>query len=598
MGKVTATLTLGGLTGTATVEGLVDTGATLLCLPEEIMARLGLERLREERVRYADHRTERRGVFGPVRVELQGRVGFFNAMELAAGTTPLIGQVVLEDLDLQVDPRGQQLVPNPLSPDMPMADVLAAPADGTATRVERDSMGPMEVPEAAYYGASTMRAVLNFPISELRFSRSFIRALALIKQAAAETNRDLGLLAPDLAEAISGAASQVAEGQFDKEFVVDIFQTGSGTSTNMNANEVIANRAGELMGLPRGSRKVHPNDHVNLGQSSNDVIPTAIHLAALVAIKEELEPALELLRAELAAKAEAWMPIIKTGRTHLQDATPIRLGQEFLGYAGQVERALLRLSHAKAELAEVALGGTAVGTGVNCHPEFSRRTCERLSAVTGVVMYETENHFQAQCTLDAVVEASGVLRTIAVSLLKIANDIRWLGSGPRAGLGELALPEVQPGSSIMPGKVNPVIAEALIQSCAQAVGNDGAVAMSGQWGFFELNMMMPVAAHNLLQSISLLASASRNFAQQCVNGLQATEAGPASVERGLAICTGLVPAIGYDASAAIAKEAAKTGRTVREVAREKTGLSEEELARLLEPAAMTEPGLGSGVGVG
>jgi len=466
------------------------------------------------------------------------------------------------------------------------------------TRIERDSMGPMEVPIEAYYGASTMRAVHNFPISDLRFSRRFIAALGATKRAAAETNRDLGLLKPDIAAAIVQAASEVVEGRLDGEFVVDIFQTGSGTSTNTNANEVIANRASEIMTGGRAERVVHPNDHVNLGQSSNDVIPTAIHVAALSGIRDQLAPALETLRRSLEAKASEFMPIVKTGRTHLQDATPIRLGQEFQGYSGQVERALRRLEHAKEELSEVALGGTAVGTGVNTHPEFAARVCGKLTAQLGIFVQETSNHFQAQNTLDAVVEASGVLRTIAVSLMKVANDIRWLGSGPRAGLGELVLPEVQPGSSIMPGKINPVIAESLIQVCAQVIGNDLAVVQAGQGGYFELNMMMPVAAHNLLQSIALLGAAARNFADQCVVGLTATEQGPRLVEQGLMLGTALSPLVGYDQAAKIAKEAASTGRTIREVAREMTSLSEEELARALDPLKMTAPGTPMGGGGG
>jgi len=459
------------------------------------------------------------------------------------------------------------------------------------TRTERDSMGPMQVPLEAYYGASTMRAVLNFPISGLRFPRRFIRALGLIKRSAAEANAELGLLEPRLAEAIVRAAEEVAEGCLDDQFVVDIFQTGSGTSTNMNANEVIANRAAELLGGQRGSKLVHPNDHVNLGQSSNDVIPTAIHLSALLAIQEEIVPALSALQASLAAKAQEFWPVVKTGRTHLQDATPIRLGQEFLGYAGQAERALRRLERAAAELEEVALGGTAVGTGLNTHPLFAARVCERLSAATGLAVRETDNHFQAQSNLDAVVGCSGALRAAAIALFKIANDICWLASGPRAGLGELSLPEVQPGSSIMPGKVNPVIPEALIQVCAQVIGNDTTVALAGQRSFFELNTMMPVAAYNLLQSIELLAAGARNFGEQCVDGLQATERGPELVEKGLGMATGLAPIIGYDAAAEIAKEAAASGRTIREVAQERTGLSDEDLRRALDPTSMTEPGL-------
>jgi len=459
------------------------------------------------------------------------------------------------------------------------------------TRTERDSMGPVQVPDEAYYGASTMRAVLNFPISGLRFPRRFIRALGLIKRSAAEANAELGLLEPRLAEAIARAAGEVVEGPLDDQFVVDVFQTGSGTSTNMNANEVIANRAAELLGGRQGAKVVHPNDHVNLGQSSNDVIPTAIHLSALLAMREELVPALSALQASLAAKAQEFWPVLKTGRTHLQDATPIRLGQEFLGYAGQVERALRRLERAAAELEEVALGGTAVGTGLNTHPLFAAQVCERLSAATGLAVRETDNHFQAQSSLDAVVGCSGALRAAAIALFKIANDICWLASGPRAGLGELSLPEVQPGSSIMPGKVNPVIPEALIQVCAQVMGNDTTVALAGQRSFFELNTMMPVAGYNLLQSIELLAAGARNFGERCVDGLQATERGPELVEKGLAMATGLAPIIGYDAAAEIAKEAAASGRTIREVAQERTGLSDEDLQRALDPTAMTEPGL-------
>ncbi len=462
------------------------------------------------------------------------------------------------------------------------------------TRVERDSMGEMRVPADAYYGASTQRAALNFPISDLRFPRQFIRALGQIKQAAAQTNEVLGLVDAQTAEAIVQAAQEVIDGKLDRHFVVDIFQTGSGTSTNMNANEVIANRASELLGGSRGSRKVHPNDHVNFGQSSNDVIPTAIHLSALVSIEQELIPALQGLQQALRQKADEFMPIVKTGRTHLQDATPIRLGQEFLGYAGQIERSIARMRCAQSELAEVALGGTAVGTGVNTHPEFSARVCQRLSEINGIAVHETSNHFQAQSTLDNVVEASGALNTLAVSLMKIANDIRWLGSGPRAGIGELDLPAVQPGSSIMPGKVNPVIAESVCMACAQVMGNHTTVTIAGQAGNFEINVMMPVAAYNLLQSINLLAAVARNFTEQCIKGLQATTKGPEMVERGLAICTSLAPIIGYDAAASISKEAYRTGKTIREVAREKTSLSEEELDCVLDPASMTEPGLDGG----
>jgi fumarate hydratase, class II len=462
------------------------------------------------------------------------------------------------------------------------------------TRLERDSMGEMQVPADAYYGASTQRALLNFPISDLRFPRQFIQALGQIKQAAAVVNGQMGHIDAPIARAIVDAAQEVIDGKLDGHFVLDIFQTGSGTSTNMNANEVIANRASELLGGSRGSRKVHPNDHVNFGQSSNDVIPTAIHLSALIGIEHVLVPALVELQAALEVKAEEFMPIIKTGRTHLQDATPIRLGQEFLGYAGQIERGITRARHAAQELGEVALGGTAVGTGVNTHPEFAAQVCQRLSTLNKLAVHETSNHFQAQNTLDNIVEASGALNTLAVSLMKIANDIRWLGSGPRAGIGEIELPAVQPGSSIMPGKVNPVIAESVTMVCAQVMGNHTTITVAGQAGNFEINVMMPVAAYNLLQSINLLATSAHNFSAQCIQGIKATTRGPEMVERGLAICTSLAPVIGYDAAASIAKEAAKTGRTIREVSREKTSLSEAELERILDPASMTKPGLEGG----
>jgi fumarate hydratase class II len=461
-------------------------------------------------------------------------------------------------------------------------------AKKTGTRVERDSMGEMRVPAASYFGASTQRAILNFPISDMRLQHSFIRALALIKFCAAEVNHRHGKLDARRARAIKRAALEVASGKFDSEFVVDVFQTGSGTSTNMNANEVIANRAAEFLGGKRGSRDlVHPNDHVNMGMSSNDAIPTATHVAALIDINEVLLPALRALQASLEAKAAEFMPIMKTGRTHLQDGTPMRLGQEFSGYAAQIANAIERLQHAQARLSEVALGGTAVGTGVNTRADFAPQVLELLSAQAGVLVVETRNHFQAQSTLDEVVHTSGALRTLAISVMKIANDIRWLGSGPRAGFGELQLPEVQPGSSIMPGKVNPVIAESVCQVAAQVIGNDAAIGVAGASGNFELNVMQPVAAYNLLQSISLLARSCDNFRIQCVDGLRATEKGPQTVEQGLMLATALVPAVGYDAAAAIAKEAAKTGRTIREVAREKAGLSEERLSELLDAGRMT-----------
>jgi fumarate hydratase class II len=457
------------------------------------------------------------------------------------------------------------------------------------TRKELDSMGEMQVPAHALYGASTQRAVLNFPISGLRLPRRFIRALGLIKLAAAQTNAELGLIDKSQAERIAQAAHDVADGKLDDHFPLDIFQTGSGTSTNMNANEVIANHAATKAGSDSQTKKIHPNDHVNFGQSSNDVIPTALHIAAGLAIKDELLPALETLKTSLERKSKEFWNIIKTGRTHLQDATPIRLGQEFLGYAGQIERGIARARQAQSELSEVALGGTAVGTGINTHPEFAKRTTARLAKLTGLQVHETSNHFQAQASLDNAVAASGALKTIAVSLTKIANDIRWLASGPRAGIGELDLPAVQPGSSIMPGKVNPVIAESVLMVCAQVIGNDAAITVGGQSGNFEINLTMPLVAYDLLQSIELLAAASKNLAAQAVDGLKATSRGPEMVERGLAIGTSLAPIIGYDAAAAIAKEAAKSGKTIREVAREKTKLSDAELEKILDPALMVEP---------
>ena len=421
--------------------------------------------------------------------------------------------------------------------------------------------------------------------------------LALIKHSAAEVNEELGGITPETAAAVKAAAQEVMDGEHDVHFVLDIFQTGSGTSTNMNANEVIANRAAQILGGDADSRAVHPNDHVNRGQSSNDVIPTAIQVAAANGIATELIPALERLQGALADKSAAFWDVIKTGRTHLQDATPIRLGQEFLGHAGQMERAVRRLRHAIDELCEVPLGGTAVGTGIGRDVEFAEMVCARLSSATGLKIRETENHFQAQSTLNAVTEASGVLNTVAVSMLKIANDVRWLGSGPRAGLGEIALPEVQPGSSIMPGKINPVIAESVAQAAAQVMGNHVTVTIADAQGSnFELNVMMPVAAYNLLQSIDLLAAEADNFREQCIEGLISTQRGPETVEQGLAICTALAPVIGYDAAAAIAHEASETGETVRQVALRTTELGESALEEILDAAKMTEPGFSGGGG--
>ena len=457
--------------------------------------------------------------------------------------------------------------------------------------MERDSMGEMQVPADAYYGASTQRAVLNFPISGEPMPRRFIRALGLVKRAAAQTNRELGLLPRRRARAIAAAAQEVIDGKLDDQFPIDVYQTGSGTSTNTNANEVIANRATEILGGERGSKLVHPNDHVNLGQSSNDVIPTAIQLASAIAIHDELIPALERLQRALEAKSKEFWPVIKTGRTHLQDATPIRLGQEFKGYAGQAEESIRRAHGAVDELSRVPLGGTAVGTGINTHPQFARLATARLAKAARVPVKEAPNHFHAQATLDVLVAAHGALRTIGTSLWKIGSDIRLMGTGPVAGLGELRLPETQPGSSIMPGKVNPVIIESMLMVIARVYGNDTTVVVSGQAGsLFELNVMMPVTGFAMLESITLLAAAARNFSERCVEGLQATDRGPELVERSPMLATALTPTIGYDESAKLAKESMRTGRSIRQLARAR-GITEKELNKVLDLGKMTKPGL-------
>src|SRR5258708_15963164 len=451
-------------------------------------------------------------------------------------------------------------------------------------------MGEMEVPADAYYGASTQRAVLNFPISGQPLPRRFIRALGLVKRAAAQTNLELGLLSRRRARAIAAAAQQVVDGELDAHFPIDVYQTGSGTSTNTNANEVIATRATEILGGERGSRLVHPNDHVSVGQSSNDDIPTAIQLAAAMAIKDELIPALERLQKALEAKSKEFWPVVKTGRTHLQDAAPIRLGQEFKGYAGQMEESIRRARAAVDELARIPLGGPAVGTGINTHPQFARMAAARLAKATGVAVRETPNHFHAQATLDALVAAHGGLRTIATSLWKIGSDVRLMGTGPIAGLGELRLPETQPGSSIMPGKVNPVIIESLLMVIARVYGNDLTVTISGQSGsIFELNVMMPVAGAAMLESITLLAASVRNFSERCIERLQATERAPELAERSPMLATALNPILGYDESAKIAKESIRSGKSIRQLARAK-GISEAELNRVLDLGKMTKPG--------
>jgi len=460
------------------------------------------------------------------------------------------------------------------------------------TRVEKDSMGSMQVPADALYGATTQRAVLNFPISGYRFGRPFIRALGLVKWAAAQANRDLGKLDEERTRLIVQAAEEVIEGALDSHFPIDIFQTGSGTSTNMNANEVIANRVSQLTGKPIGTKDpVHPNDHVNMGQSSNDVIPTAIHIAVGESVRNDLMPALERLQHGLEAKTQEFWDIIKIGRTHLMDATPIRLGQEFSGYAKQVEHGKLRAGNAIAAVEELALGGTAVGTGLNCHPEFTGRAMGYLWNRTGVAFREARNHFEAQGAKDGLVEASGEIRTLAVSLFKIANDIRWLSSGPRCGIGEIQLPATQPGSSIMPGKVNPVMCEAVMQVCAQVIGNDTAICWGGANGNLELNVMMPMIAHNILENIRLLTGVSRVFQDKCVSGITANRAHCEElVERSMALVTSLAPIIGYDRASEIAKESVKTGKTVREISKSKNLMTDSELDKALDPIAMTKPG--------
>lgn len=465
-------------------------------------------------------------------------------------------------------------------------------------RIEKDSMGEMKTPSDMLYGATTQRAVENFPVSGWRFSREFIEVLAALKGACATVNKDLGKLDAKIAEAINGAAGKIGTGEYDRHFVCDIFQTGSGTSTNMNFNEVAANVANLALGSPVGSKKpVHPNDHVNMGQSSNDVIPTAMHASAAVAVVKHLMPALRDLQKALGAKAKEFHPYVKTGRTHLQDATPIRLGQQFSGYEAQVSKSIQRIEASLDGVLELAIGGTAVGTGINTHPEFGARVCAELSKRLGIKFRETDNHFEAQASKDACVHLSGALRTTAVALTKIANDLRWLGSGPRCGIGEIDLPAVQPGSSIMPGKVNPVIAESLLQVCAQVVGNDAAIAMGGQAGNFELNVMMPMMAHNLLCSIRLMTNAVRMFTDKCVKGITANVTRiEETVERSLMLATPLAPVIGYDKAADLAKKAFKENKTIRELAKEETGLSDAELKDVMDPAKMTIPGAKGGEG--
>jgi len=475
------------------------------------------------------------------------------------------------------------------------AVVMMGGAASSEFRIERDSMGEMRVPADALYGATTARAIENFPISGQRFTRPFLRALGLIKLAAAQVNGDLGLLPSDKAALIVHVAGEVADGRWDDEFPIDIFQTGSGTSTNMNANEVIARRAAQI----DRARLVHPNDDVNMSQSSNDVIPAAIHIAAYLLVAEELLPALAHLQATLDRRAAETHHVVKTGRTHLMDATPVRLSQEISGWSNQVANARARITATLPRLAELALGGTAVGTGLNAHPDYAGRVAAQLAAATGQPFVEAANHFAAQAAQDTAVELSGQLKAYAAGLMKIANDLRWMNSGPLAGLGEIVLPALQPGSSIMPGKINPVIAEATMMVCAQVTGNDLVVTIGAQMGNFELNVMLPVIAYNLLQSIALLATVSRVLADKAIAGFTVNAGHIADlVEKNPIMVTALNPITGYDLAAKIAKRAYAEKRRVKDVAAELTDLTPAQLDDLLDPAALTEGGIKGGGGSG
>ena len=456
-------------------------------------------------------------------------------------------------------------------------------------RIEKDSLGEVRVPADALYGAQTQRAAENFPISGRRFTRRFIEALGRLKEAAAETNAELGLVDPQRTRAIAAAAHAVAEGRWDDHFPLDIYQTGSGTSTNMNANEVIAALANRALA---GADTVHPNDHVNCGQSSNDIIPTAIHISCRAAIRDHLVPALGHLSHALGQKTSDFDHVVKSGRTHLMDATPVRLGQEFGGYARQVAKGIERVERASEEMAELALGGTATGSGINTHPDFAGRTIARVAARYDIDFREAEDHFEAQGGKDACVSLAGALNTVAASLMKIADDIRWLASGPTSGISEIRLPAVQPGSSIMPGKVNPVICEAMMMVCARVAGNATTVTISGQRGNFELNVMMPVIADALLESITLLANAAEVFTDRCVTGITARpDRARELLERNPSIATALNAYIGYDKAAVVAKKAAAEGRSVREVVEEMGLISAKELDDALDVRGMTEPGI-------
>lgn len=458
-------------------------------------------------------------------------------------------------------------------------------------RIEKDSMGPIKVPKEVYYGAQTQRAIENFQISGWRFQKELIHALGLIKYASAKTNLSLGLLEGRIARAIEKACKEMIQGKWDDQFRIDIFQTGSGTSTNMNVNEVIANRANEILGGKKGVyRPVHPNDHVNLEQSSNDTFPSAIHIATVKLLQNKLIPALKNLHRAFKSKEKEFYSILKIGRTHLQDALPIRLGQEFGGYARQVDLGVRRIQKVMQSLYELPLGGTAVGTGMNTHPLFARKAIFIINEKTGERFREAVDHFEAQGAKDALVEMSGVLKTVAVSLMKIANDIRWMSSGPRCGIGEIRLPETQPGSSMMPGKVNPVIPESLIQVCAQVIGNDAAITLGGLSGNFELNVMMPLIARNLLESIRLLGNAVNNFSSRCIEGLEADrERCEEMIEKSLALATALAPRTGYNEAARIARKAYEQQKTIRQVVEEEGLFTDKEVNHLLDPRSMIAP---------
>ena len=460
------------------------------------------------------------------------------------------------------------------------------------TRTERDSMGDVEVPTDALYGAQTRRAILNFPVSGWSLPKSMIKAMGLIKRAAAQTNHELGKLDAEKTAWIEAAANEVISGKLNRHFPVDVFQTGSATSSNMNANEVIANRAIELAGGKVGSKNpIHPNDHVNMGQSSNDVMPTALNVAAALSLKEDLIPAARLLQDTLTEKEKMFADFVKIGRTHLQDATPITMGQVFSGFSAQIKNSIKRLNNALASLSELPLGGTAVGTGLNTHPQFSPKVIKHLARETGIAFYEANNHFEAQAARDSMIEAMGTLKSFAISINKIANDIRFLASGPRCGYGELQLPEIQPGSSIMPGKVNPVICESVMQVAAYVVGAEASASFSaGTLSNFELAVNIPLLGYNFLESVRLLSNASRMLVSNALDGLAChVEVCDNYIESSLAMCTSLAPLIGYDQAAAIAKEAYTTGKTVREVTREKGIIDQQKLNAALEPLSMTRP---------